>query len=85
MDLYCHRCGEPWDVYYVQHEMTRKERNKFHSGVGCPACEWGKNAPKEEPLIGMVAGALTDVLGDDVDGIAAELDDFMRMHGPEQR
>ncbi len=38
MDLYCRRCGEPWDMDHVNFEMTSAERNHFKAGEGCPAC-----------------------------------------------
>lgn len=73
MDLYCPRCGEPWEHYYVLHEMTPDERNHFRSGEGCPSC-YGKTVEKR-PLRAEIAAALGDVLGDDLDGLAAEMED----------
>jgi len=75
MDVYCPRCGEPWELDYVNHEMTPEERRSFWAGDGCPACA-GKPAPEEKPLRAEATAALRDVLGDDTDGIAAELEDF---------
>jgi len=38
-DLVCNRCGEPWDVYGVEHgDMTDEERQRFRAGEGCPCC-----------------------------------------------
>jgi len=48
----------------------------FKAGVGCPACHWGKNAPEQQSLRGMAMGAIMDILGDDVDGMASMMDDF---------
>ena len=80
MDLYCQLCGEPWDLFYVQDDMDidgqKGDAKKFKKGNGCPACAWGKKAPKEKPLIAEAASAIYDVLGDDIDGIAAELEDI---------
>jgi len=36
-DIYCKRCGEPWDAYGVFH-MTDAERETFLAGKGCPCC-----------------------------------------------
>lgn len=37
-DLYCSRCGEPWEMDYVNFEMTPLERVHFKDGKGCPSC-----------------------------------------------
>lgn len=37
-DIMCAVCGEPWEEYYVYHEMTEYERRTFTSGCGCPSC-----------------------------------------------
>ncbi len=46
-DLFCVICGEPCEDYYVYHEMTSSERERFLSGKGCECCK-GKNQ-KVEP------------------------------------
>jgi hypothetical protein len=41
-DILCSVCGEPWDAYGVHHgDMTTDEAERFLSGEGCPACEFG--------------------------------------------
>ena len=109
MDLLCERCGEPWEAYYVQCDMTTTERERFHHGEGCPTC-FGKeictrdhpcfkegegdddmficehDGPKgcklglRKPLSNAFArqaqAAFRDVLGDDIDGLAAEMEDL---------
>lgn len=79
MDVYCKRCGEPWDLYGVQYEMAAAERNHFWSGEGCPAC-YGKPVEKR-PFRAQLAGVIQDLLGDDVDGLAAEMEDAEAMLG----
>jgi len=74
VDVYCPRCGEPWDLYYVQHEMTSEERRDFWNSKGCPCCI--NKEVKERPDRALATAVLRDVLGDDVDGIAATLDDL---------
>lgn len=81
MDLYCSRCGEPYDMDYVNFEMTPEERHRFKRGKGCPAC-YDKPVEKR-PFRAQIAGALRDVLGDDEDGIAAEMEDAEAMFGSE--
>jgi len=40
MDLYCKKCGEPWDVYGVNNgDMTSEEAALFKRGVECPCCK----------------------------------------------
>jgi len=41
MDIYCPRCGEPWDVFSLREDMTWEERKRFKKGEGCPIC-YGK-------------------------------------------
>lgn len=107
MDLYCQRCGEPWDHYYVHQEMTAIERANFLEGNFCPTCEkrpscdldipcekcehlaensrgdltCSKNRIKNRPFRAQLAGALADILGDDTDGIAAEMEDAEFLFG----
>lgn len=55
-DIFCALCGEPYDAYEVQapdgifneSEEARQGRwkEKFLKGYGCPACDWGRKAPK---------------------------------------
>jgi len=81
MDLYCQVCGEPWDFIGTRDDFTYSERRKFDSGVGCPACNWGQNKPEKQPFRSQLASMLADVLGDDIDGIASEMNDAEWMFG----
>ena len=79
-DLLCQRCGEPWDLEYIQHEMTDEERKDFHAGNGCPCC---RNMPDEDLNLSPrqkdaveIQAAMRSVLGDDLDGLSAEMEDF---------
>lgn len=36
--VFCRKCGEPWDFYYVTHEMAPDERKEFLKGISCPKC-----------------------------------------------
>jgi len=73
MDLYCQRCGEPFEHYYVHQEMTPTERMQFLKGECCPSCR-GKEV-KRRPFRAELASAMSDMLGDDTDGLAAEMED----------
>jgi len=37
-DLFCKKCGEPWDVGHVYEEMSEAEREALLRGEGCPSC-----------------------------------------------
>lgn len=46
MDIYCQKCGEPWDNYGITYakgegDMTREEARLFLKGEGCPSCAFG--------------------------------------------
>ena len=80
MDLYCKRCGEPWEFYGVFHgDMTDEEKDRFLSGKGCPSC-YGKEVGNR-PFRAELTAALHEVLGDDIDGLASELEDAEYMLG----
>jgi hypothetical protein len=81
MDIYCRRCGEPYDLDCVNFEMTSQEHNHFKSGEGCPSCD-GKTVEKRT-FRADVSGVLQDMLGDDLDGVAAELEDAEFLLGDE--
>ncbi len=105
MDLYCQRCGEPYDIFSLQDDMTLEERERFKCGEGCPCC-YGKAMCKKNikcsecadynldrcscnlnlikrPFRAQVASALSDILGDDLDGIASEMEDAELYFGSE--
>lgn len=75
MDVLCERCGEPWDIDYVQHEMTPQERGRFWRSEGCSACH-GREVKPRVPEAQRIQAALRTVLGDDLDGLAAEMQDL---------
>ena len=77
MDLICTRCGEPWDVDTVLHDMPDEFERKGSRITRCPTCPPGKprlSRATEARLA--VISTLAETLGDDVDGFAATLEDF---------
>ena len=76
MDLYCQNCGEPVDVYHVYNDMGEDEKKNFLSGKGCNSCNGVEVIPKDRPFSATAMATLLDVLGDDIDGVAAELEDL---------
>lgn len=49
-DVHCKKCGEPWGIYSLRHEVSEWEDQpddayeKVMSGEGCPTCDWGEKA-----------------------------------------
>lgn len=113
MDLYCPRCGEPWeidslheeaelrfggkDAYLLQRSSDPKGAQRNYGRIfqevsrefrrqGCVAmrefrattepCEM-KDSGRSATMAAM-AGAMYDLLGDDIDGAAAMLEDWER-------
>ena len=63
MDLFCQRCGEPYETDYVNFEMLYSEKVAFLAGTNCPSCK-GKEV-KERPAIAEAAAAIADLFGDE--------------------
>jgi hypothetical protein len=42
-DVTCGQCGEPWEYYYLTHELPKDEKEKILSGKGCPCCSFGES------------------------------------------
>ena len=86
MDMKCTNCGEPWDWYYLQHELSDDEAKEFSFGEtrmhikSCPCCLGLEQEPNPK-LAAYREGiqALSDVLGDDIDGIISGAQDFEQM------
>lgn len=43
MDVFCAKCGEPWDYYGLVHggDMEPEDAWRFRCGEGCPSCGFG--------------------------------------------
>lgn len=79
MDLYCQKCGEPWDtdsLWDFEEDDYKGARKDFMRGKGCPACSWGAKAPAKEPSEARATSFLMDIYGDDIDGVASELEEI---------
>ena len=58
-DIYCRKCGEPWDAWGARHgEMEADEWRRFVRGEGCPCCAFGANVEDD----GFEADATMDFL-----------------------
>lgn len=80
MDIRCTICGEPWDVDEL-HDVpgrTYKQAVSAFRSTGCAVfgSTHGMVGDDTADEAAGISAALFDILGDDVDGIAAELADF---------
>ena len=81
MDILCQRCGEPWDVdtfhdVAAEQGVTFTEAVRRFQATGCAATGWCDPCEPVRSTRTAAAAMLYDLLGDDVDGAAAMLDDF---------
>jgi len=81
MDVYCHRCGEPWEIdtfWDVAEEngLSYNDVQQLFKKTGCEVMTGGYKCEVRRDHKGELMTALYDVLGDDFDGIAATLEDF---------
>jgi len=84
MDLLCTTCGEPFDMDHVLHEEPAAFKRSGAAITGCPCCkanDYGKALPPAQRAKLDAARELGELLGDDVDGYAAELEDLRAMEG----
>lgn len=87
MDVMCGVCGEPWDIDEL-HDNEAGVPFKQAMGLlrtqGCGVVFGTRCAPPEDPAdrarVG-IAREVMDLLGDDVDGAAAMLEDFNLLGG----
>jgi hypothetical protein len=74
MDIRCAKCGEPWDMdelHYVEDMSFDQARQGFYK-QGCEVFGTTHSQNKADPALSM----LQDLLGDDIDGLAALTEDF---------
>ena len=83
-DIYCTKCGEPWDMDEL-HELIAMGMAKDYSAArrlfqqkGCEAFDSKHNEPENKNVANLSA-MMFDLLGDDVDGIAVEMEDAEMM------
>jgi len=61
--------------------MSSEERNAFLHGGHCPACK--EKVIERTPFRAQLSSALSDILGNDHDAIASEMEDAEAMFGQE--
>jgi len=82
MDLICQHCGSPWDMYELS-EIPGDRAGETFQALGCGAFQTPPTLcrqPRPERGTGLAtranaASALYEVLGPDLDGAAAMLED----------
>jgi len=65
MDVYCARCGEPWDIVEIEENPSDFRRTDWGAIVGCPCCA-GKPAALTKNESDMIL---------DIYAIAADIDE----------
>ena len=80
MDIYCPKCGEPVEIDYLHdvaadHDSTFNEVREAFYMDGCKALDARCN-PNPNKRLASISAALMDLLGDDVDGLAADMEDL---------
>lgn len=87
MDIICPVCTEPWDLselHDAEGGLSFSEANALFHTKGCGPVFGVTCKPvtaSGDRLRGDVSAAMYDLLGDDVDGIAAMMEDFDMMGG----
>lgn len=79
MDIICTNCGEPWDIDHVLHDAPQDFTRKGGVITKCPCCPKDgiePNLDEKTKLKLEAAAALGEILGDDIDGLACELEDL---------
>lgn len=80
MDIYCPRCTEPWD-----NDELHERADEIDSTYSKVAADFRRRGcvvftdtlcPKQDSLASMAIAELGDILGDDMDGLSATLEDF---------
>lgn len=78
MDVICTCCGEPWEIDYVLHDEPEEFNRRGGLIRACPVCHGarpaGQSQEQRDNLNAIAEIAL--MLGDDIDGFAAFLEDF---------
>lgn len=82
MDIICPRCAEPWEIdslheYADEQGTTFREVSKAFRTKGCGVAfeAWGIGTCVADANAGM-RFVLADLLGEDIDGYAALMEDF---------
>ena len=81
MDIRCRKCAEPVDMDEL-HDIATDMGTTFHqvrkdfAQLGCPALGMRCNDEQTDRELAAISGALFDMLGDDIDGVASMLNEW---------
>jgi hypothetical protein len=80
MDIYCPKCGEPWDndeLHYVaeENDTTYKATLDEFQKIGCGVFDGQPCADPADRRRALVMSVGFEIMGDDVDGIAVMMED----------
>ena len=77
MNIICANCLDSWDIDYVLHEEPGNFDRQGALINSCPSCHGREQrmSPAQREHLSAVR-AIADLMGDDVDGFAATLEDF---------
>lgn len=78
MDIRCRRCGEPWgqdELHDTPDGLSYEEASRLFRTEGCGVVFDGAPCAEAGTETTEMIGVLTDLLGDDMDGLAADLED----------
>lgn len=90
MDVSCCNCGEPWDQYFLRHELEDQAKEdpasltadgwRFGTSrlvvLHCPCCPQDGSCLPDAQDRARGAQTIANLLTGDEDGLAAELEDF---------
>ena len=84
MDINCPKCAEPIDneeFHYVAKAegITYNEVVRGFRKIGCPMVNMQCNEETTHSYRAQAAGAMFELMGDDIDGVSAMMDDFEYM------
>lgn len=77
MDIYCPRCAEPWDVDSLHdaveegHAASYDDARRTFASDGCGTLFGGPPCQRSNDPRAHLAAELFDILGEDVDAVAA--------------
>ena len=76
MDIYCGRCGEPWDIDSLHDVPGRSFDSAFREfkRIGCLLFGKSESCVPNSSERAMISRALLEVCGDDIDGVAADME-----------
>lgn len=87
MDAHCCNCGEPWDQYYLRHELKCQKTEELATEgwqfgrnrlvvLHCPCCPEDGTRLLDANDRAAITQELAALFGDDEDGLASTLEDF---------